>query len=150
MDDHDAAEATTPETKEETEGKKEKETKKETESERSDVGIAIELTSGQVDRVIRDATGAGNMSILLSGQSGIKKTLAHDPKLLHSPKISVSLLRGLQVLAGLPPDGDYIGVTELARELNESASTTHRYLATLQMVGLVERDPTTRKYRLAR
>ena len=138
MDDHDAAEATT------------SEIKNEKESQHADVSIAIELTPSQVDRVIRDATGAGNMSILLSGKLGIKETLANDPKLLHSPKISKSLLRGLQVLAGLPPDGGYIGVSELARELKEGVSTTHRYLATFQMVGLVERHPTTRKYRLAR
>jgi hypothetical protein len=138
MDDHDAAEAAT------------SESKNEEESEHADVSVAIELTPSQVDRVIRDATGAGNMSILLSGQSGIKQLLAHDPKLLHSPKISTSLLRGLRVLASLPPDGGYIGVSDLARELEESVSTTHRYLATFQMVGLIERDPTTRKYRLAR
>jgi predicted AAA+ superfamily ATPase len=132
MDDRDAEEATT------------------SENEHADASITIKLTPSQVDRVIRDATGTGNMSLLLSGALGIKETLAHDPKLLRNSKISTSLLRGLQVFSSLPSDESYIGVSELARELNESPSTTHRYLSTLQVLGLVEQHPRTRKYRPAR
>jgi DNA-binding IclR family transcriptional regulator len=41
------------------------------------------------------------------------------------------------------------GIVELAAELGISASTAHRYAHTLVELGLLERCPTTRKYRLA-
>jgi DNA-binding IclR family transcriptional regulator len=38
---------------------------------------------------------------------------------------------------------------EIAGELGMSPSTAHRYLQTLLELGLVERSPRTRRYRLA-
>jgi DNA-binding IclR family transcriptional regulator len=40
-------------------------------------------------------------------------------------------------------------MTDVAHELEMGASTTHRYISTLVEVGLLERDPVSRKYRLA-
>jgi DNA-binding IclR family transcriptional regulator len=42
-----------------------------------------------------------------------------------------------------------VGNAQLSKELGMSLSTAHRYLTTLVATGLVERKPTTRKYRLA-
>jgi DNA-binding IclR family transcriptional regulator len=39
-------------------------------------------------------------------------------------------------------------VTEVAHELNINGSTSHRYISTLVMAGLLERDPISREYRL--
>ena len=58
-------------------------------------------------------------------------------------------MRGLYVLATLPDDGTTVGVLALAEELEMSASTVHRYLATLLIAGLVRRDERTREYGLA-
>jgi IclR family pca regulon transcriptional regulator len=41
-----------------------------------------------------------------------------------------------------------VGVTEIAASVHLSAATAHRYIRTLQVLGYLERDPTTRRYRL--
>jgi IclR helix-turn-helix domain len=64
------------------------------------------------------------------------------------PRFSRSLLRGLSLLTGFGPDGEARGIVELAEELGMSPSTAHRYALTLVEVGLLERCPRTRKYRL--
>ncbi|HEX3519829.1 MAG TPA: helix-turn-helix domain-containing protein [Solirubrobacteraceae bacterium] len=61
--------------------------------------------------------------------------------------MSRSLLTGLLLLSSLPPDGAFITSSELARKLDISPSTCHRYLVTLFEIGLVERDPNKRHYR---
>jgi uncharacterized membrane protein len=113
------------------------------------VGIVIHLTPEQVGQFVKAATGVGNLSILLRGQMNIRETLAREPELLQEDRISRSLMRGLLVIDALPKDGSYIGVVDLSKAAGMSASTAHRYLATLVIVGLVERD-SSRRYRLAR
>lgn len=71
------------------------------------------------------------------------------PSLQTDDRLSHSLLAGLFVLAGVPGDGSYIGIVEIARRLEMNTSTTHRYVTTLLTAGLIERNPHTRKYRLA-
>jgi DNA-binding IclR family transcriptional regulator len=51
------------------------------------------------------------------------------------------------VINALPLDGSEREVTDVATELGLSASTTHRYLHTWMAVGLVERNPRSRRYR---
>lgn len=63
--------------------------------------------------------------------------------------LSRSLLMGLLVLAAFPSDGSEVGVGELARLLGMTTTTTHRYVSTLEAVGLLERDPRRRRYRLS-
>ena len=41
-----------------------------------------------------------------------------------------------------------LGVSELGREIGLSRSTTHRYVATLAMLGYLQQDPSTKKYQL--
>jgi DNA-binding IclR family transcriptional regulator len=69
--------------------------------------------------------------------------------LLANPHMSRGLLTGLVMLAAFPADGSYISSAEVARALGLHASTAQRYLMTLEAVGLVERNPLTRKLRLA-
>ena len=118
-------------------------------SEQEKPRISIELTDGQLDKLIREAAGVGNMSVLLSGLQNISETVAREPTLFDDPRASRSLLTGLLMLAALPSDGTGIGVLDLSRSLNMSPSTAHRYLSTLVLVGLAEREPTTRRYKLA-
>ncbi len=94
------------------------------------------------------------MSVLLSAlQNPDRPLLRNDgersaPVQMDDKRLSRSLLSGLLVLSSFPPDGGYCGIAELSRMLDMNTSTTHRYVATLLAVGLLERDPSTRQYRL--
>jgi IclR helix-turn-helix domain len=66
------------------------------------------------------------------------------------PRLSRSLMRGLSILTCFGPDGGARGIVELAGDLGMSPSTAHRYAFTLVELGLLERCPKTRKYRLPR
>lgn len=109
--------------------------------------ISIELSKAQVNRVIREAVEDGG----LLGQVGETEKLGFraSPEQLDDRGLSSSLLRGLMVLASFPADGVGRSMTDVAHELEMGASTTHRYISTLVEVGLLERDPVSRKYRLA-
>jgi IclR family pca regulon transcriptional regulator len=61
---------------------------------------------------------------------------------------SQSLERGLAVLSSFRSGKPLLGVSELAREVGLSRSTTHRYVATLTTLGYLHQDSETRKYRL--
>jgi IclR family transcriptional regulator, pca regulon regulatory protein len=61
---------------------------------------------------------------------------------------SQSLERGLAVLSSFSPDRPALGISELARRLGLTRSTTHRYVATLASLRYLEQDSETRKYRL--
>jgi len=63
-------------------------------------------------------------------------------------RLSRSLLRGLSVLTCFGPNNEERGIIELASLLGMSPSTTHRYVATLVELGLLERCTRSRKYRL--
>ncbi len=123
----------------------------ESESER----VRIELSKSQVDQVIRAAGQGGTMSVLLSALKDPRWKLSLDsdewgyPAQMDDRRLSRSLLSGLLVLSCFPPDGGYLGIAELARTLDMNTSTTHRYVTTLLAVGLLERDPATRRYRIA-
>jgi Fic family protein len=100
--------------------------------------------------VVRAATGTGNMSALLAGLTNARQTLEENRHLIEDPRMSRSLLLGLLVLSGFPSDRSEIGVIDLAHQLGLGESTTYRYTATLLSVGLLERDPSTRRYKLSR
>jgi uncharacterized glyoxalase superfamily protein PhnB len=61
--------------------------------------------------------------------------------------VSRSLLLGLVVLISFPTDGSDRGIKDLAGELALPTSTVHRYVRTLHVVGLLEQDRRTRRYR---
>jgi len=66
---------------------------------------------------------------------------------LGDPQLSQSLLRGLAILSCFGPDRPWRAIKDLAKELGMSPSTTHRYVKTLRVIGLLEQNPTTRAYR---
>jgi IclR helix-turn-helix domain len=117
--------------------------------------VLIELSKAQVDQVVRAAGEGGTMSVLLSALKDPKWTLAIDsedwsyPAQMDDRRLSRSLLSGLLVLSCFPPDGGYLGIADLARMLDMNTSTTHRYVTTLLAVGLLDRDPASRRYRIA-
>lgn len=72
----------------------------------------------------------------------------HMPSDTSDRRLSRSLLRGLSILTCFGPSGEERGIVELSRDLGMSASTAHRYAVTLVELGLLERCPRSRKYRL--
>jgi len=118
--------------------------------------ISIVLSAEQVEQVVRRAARARSPTIRLLvedaraaspvGAPGDDEDGTSDA----DPRLSRSLLRGLALLRCLAGDerGER-GIVELAAELGMSASTAHRYAQTLLELGLLERSPRTRKYRLA-
>jgi hypothetical protein len=127
--------------------------------------IAIALSQAQVDQVIRSAgqTKNGTVSSLLlaaldnahtkpdgkrrDGGSLHRATQSALADALADPQLSQSLLRGLAILSCYGPDRPWRAIIDLAKQLDMSPSTTHRYVKTLRAVGLLEQNPTTREYR---
>jgi hypothetical protein len=113
------------------------------------LSIAITLSPAQVEDVLRSASRsrASSLAALISSA-------------MHAPappelddcdrRLSRSLLRGLAILSCFTVEQPERGILELARELDLSASTTHRYVLTLLELGLLERCPRSRRYRLPR
>lgn len=127
--------------------------------------IAIALSPAQVEQVIRKAgsgSGGAASSLLVAaldnahldrrerrdGRGGLREAsqLALD-QALSDPQLSQSLLRGLAILSCYGPERPWRAIIDLARELQMSPSTTHRYVKTLRAVGLLEQHPSTREYR---
>lgn len=61
---------------------------------------------------------------------------------------SKSLERGLGILAAFTGRHATLGIAEIAREVGLTKSTTHRYVHTLAVLGYLQQDEETRKYRL--
>jgi len=136
------------------------------------LSISITLSPTQVDEIVRAATNSSSPSLAsliaeslrapidAEQEDGARNPLADEsPRRPHSPpsylpndttdsRLSRSLLRGLSILTCFGPGGDPRGIVELAGDLGMSPSTAHRYALTLVELGLLERCPKTRKYRL--
>lgn len=108
--------------------------------------ITITLSKTQVKQVMRGAADEDAAARLLGGIGALK--VASYRERLDDDRFSRSLLRGLMVLAAFPSDGSTRRVTDVAKQLGLGASTTHRYAITLVELGLLERDPASRHYRL--
>ena len=112
----------------------------------SERGVSLGLTPEQVAGVIAAASAAGTDSATLLAGLAAPGQLTTSP-LLDDRTVSRSLLFGLVVLISFPADGTDRGIKEVALELNLPTSTAHRYAHTLRAIGLLERDPRTRRYR---
>lgn len=124
--------------------------------------ISIKLSPTQVDDIVRAASGGRAPSIAKLVAKVLNSPVPTDPATAPSagaddrhlpvdsddPRLSRSLLRGISILTCFGPDNRQRGIVELAHELGMSPSTTHRYAVTLVEIGLLERCPRTRKYRL--
>jgi IclR helix-turn-helix domain len=131
------------------------------------ISISIKLSPAQIDEVVRAASRsrAPSISTLIAdtlseprsakgaehaGPRASERLSGYMPIGTVDPRLSRSLLRGMSILTCFGPDGDARGIVEIADDLGMSPSTTHRYALTLVELGLLERCPDTRKYRLPR
>jgi hypothetical protein len=111
-------------------------------------GITIELSQGQINQIVSKAAEDDGLLGLLG--SGLKGREVHVPSTsMDDVRFSRSLLRALMVLASYPGDGTTRSVSDVAKQLGMGVSTAHRYTATFAEVGVLERDPASRRYRLA-
>jgi hypothetical protein len=118
---------------------------------RTSTSVTIELTQSQIRSVFVDGGASGTGDDLVSrlgGDVATLRDLIESAGSERSPKLSHSLLYGLYVLASLPDDGGPIGIHELAKRVDGSPSTVHRYLQSLLLAGLAQRDESTRAYSL--
>jgi hypothetical protein len=110
--------------------------------------VTITLTEAQVARVVREASGPSGLASAFSSALSDPGTLATSVlPFLADQGYSRSVLRALLVLAAFPTDGSERELSAVAEQLSLSGSTTHRYLRTWTAVGLLERDPDSRRYR---
>jgi DNA-binding MarR family transcriptional regulator len=109
--------------------------------------ISIELSQAQINRVVRELAHDDSVLGLLGRLEDLDAQMSSA--LMGDARLSRSLLRGLMVLASFPADGTGRSVTDLAHQHGLAMSTTHRYISTLVEVGVLERDPVSRQYRLA-
>jgi hypothetical protein len=113
--------------------------------------ISITLSPAQVEEVVRTATRSRTPTVAaLIADSRGEDAGAYVPLDENDPRLSRSLMRGLSLLTRFGPEGEERGIVELAGDLDMSPSTAHRYAHTLVEMGLLERCPRTRKYRLPR
>ncbi len=146
-------------------------------SEPSPRSISITLSPAQIDEVVRAAANSRAPSLVAviaeslsapidserrptrpggaarvdgpAGNGGAPGTgHGYLPPETSDQRLSRSLVRGLSILTRFGPDGEARGIVELAGDLGMSPSTAHRYAITLVELGLLERCPKSRKYRL--
>jgi DNA-binding MarR family transcriptional regulator len=110
-----------------------------------DSDISITLSKAQLKQIMRDVDGDGLGTLL--GRLSTLSPASYSAR-IEDDRFSRSLLRGLMVLAAFPKDGSARQITDVAKQLGLGASTTHRYAVTLVELGLLERDPVSRHYRL--
>jgi hypothetical protein len=111
--------------------------------------IRIELTQSQIRSVFvegGDSDGGDYLFRRLGGDVATLRALIDSTESEAQPKLSQSLIRGLYLLAILAERDEPLGVLELSKRVGCSPSTVHRYLQTLLLTGLAQRDETTREY----
>jgi hypothetical protein len=107
-----------------------------------------ELLTGEQLVDVADALATnGGIRSAFAGLGGDAAICTTWPKLAKDRGLSRSLLAGLLVLLAFPEDGSYLGNSDIGRLLGMSLPTSHRYIRTLATIGLLQRDPITRKYR---
>ncbi len=109
--------------------------------------VTITLTDRQVRQVLREASGRTSLASVLPEVGGLEVLRSVVLSLKDDATCSRSTLRALLVLAAFPADGSERELSDVARQLGLSPSTTHRYIGTWMAVGMLEQDPRSRRYR---
>jgi hypothetical protein len=109
--------------------------------------VTISLTDAQVAHVARaNSRSDAGVRSLFASLADLKAISGAIEAARADVHYSRSTLRALLVLAAFPDDGTTRALAEVARELDYSPSTTHRYVMTWLAAGLLEQDPSSRRY----
>lgn len=111
--------------------------------------VVLALADHQVASILSQVSGGARLPGLLADLSGPRTLRSSIRPLLDDPRYSRSTLRALMVLEACPPENEGREVTAVAKELGLSPATAYRYVSTWEAVGLLERDPKSRRYRRA-
>lgn len=68
---------------------------------------------------------------------------------MNDPMFNYSFAKGLKVLFAFKGTHSAMSLSEAAKQLDISISSAQRFLYTLEKMGLIEKSPKTRKYRLS-
>jgi|HubBroStandDraft_3_1064219.scaffolds.fasta_scaffold149456_1 hypothetical protein len=125
-------------------------------ADRIETEILVPISLGQAERVFQQVVGnrgpgASLVRLLLAlgGHDRLGMTdLLNDPE-FRDRSLSQTLIISLLILSAFHGDVEH-RITDLARELGISQATTVRYLKSWVAVGVLEQNPSTRKYRIAR
>jgi hypothetical protein len=116
---------------------------------------AVELFPSQLDQIVRSLTenAAPTVAALLcdvsaTGPAFLRELERRYRSQLESGALSRSLLRGFHVVACFLPEGVEHSISEVSEMLKLNISTTYRYVATLVVMGVLEQNTATKKYRL--
>lgn len=120
---------------------------------RTEPEVWVPISLAQAERLIQQVVGAKGPGVslirVLLALGGLDRVdmadLRADPE-FDDRNLSRTLIIGLLVLAGFPPDHSAVKLTDMALATGLSHSTMHRYVTTLMFVGLLEQDPQTRSY----
>jgi hypothetical protein len=115
--------------------------------------VRLVLSNAQVEEVLRGVAGADGSGLhgLLLAHAGRLEQLdtAGGRETGKDPMLSLSLLRALAILRFLSLQDGEKRLYDIARGVEETPSTTRRYLTTLKKIGLIEQSEETRAYLLA-
>lgn len=111
-----------------------------------DLEVAIRLSRAQIAYVVRLAAGGSTLGVPLAGEVDIRALHGVLEPLMDDVSLSRSTYRALLVLHAFPMNGEKREVTDVARQLRLSPSTTHRYARTWEAIGLLEQDAASRQY----
>jgi hypothetical protein len=114
---------------------------------RADSGVRVVLSGVQVEQLVRELSGRGSVTGVLGEVPDLDAARRVLLPLINDNRYSRSQCRSLLVLAACPAGGSWVELTDVARELEISPSTVHRYLLTWMAIGLIEQDAQSRRYR---
>jgi hypothetical protein len=111
--------------------------------------VTITLTDDQVGEVLQGSSGVNGVAGLLSEMSELDQLRAVVAPFIGDMAYSTATFRAAFVLAALPRDGSERTITDIAIEVGLSKSVTHRYMVSWMALGMVCKDPGSRRYRRA-
>jgi DNA-binding MarR family transcriptional regulator len=113
-------------------------------------GLSITLTKAQAAQLLQQASAQQKTEEMVAAFDPAGRLLESARRLMDDERYSRVLARAMMVFASFPDNGQPCSVTELADQLSMSPSMVHRYIATFVELGLLERDPVSRRYKRRR
>jgi hypothetical protein len=109
--------------------------------------VSLTLTDAQVAEVMHGASLAGAVDDLLAGLDDQQRLRAVMAQHSEDRRYSRSGIRFLMILGAFAKDGSERSLKEVATEIKLPSSTTFRYINTWLVLGALEQNPVSHRYR---
>jgi hypothetical protein len=109
--------------------------------------VTIAMSDAQIAQILRENSGGVGLTARLVDLSDLETLRSSVQPLWDDVRYSHSLLKALLVLAAFPTHGAELALKDVAGQFDWSRSATHRYVATWTALGVLERNPESRRYR---